>query len=403
MPGVAPTPVNYSPIVDELVTQWYLTKTFENTIRKRVLMDYLAKNGKLQQADGGGGKYVEIKARVGEFAPAYRAEMAVRTWSRVNLDVSYTAPHTYYETKGVLSEEDLAYLRTQQAIVKLGDKMLTRMSTDMGKGLNGQLIKSNATANTIAGVVAATTNPIPIYGLISCFGYGATAIGYNPDTQASTISAVTAADREVLPNVSYCGISTHPTNGITGVDNKLNESTSPVIANWSSTGFTSASTTYTTNCLDVASHIISRLGMRGDNTEESFPDIGLQTQLMHNQFRNKLRSSTSQQIVFGDRPISPDVGLCPRLFVPFEGINIFPDADVPANCLFILNTREMMFEMVPQRPAGNATGEIGGEAMPIFKVAQFSDIDTGTHKVVAKLMGNLVCNPRFQGMAYNAA
>jgi hypothetical protein len=270
MPSTAPTPVNYSPIVDELVTQWYMTKTFENTVRKRVLMDYLAKNGKLQQADGGGGKYVEIKARVGEHQAAYRAELAVRTWSRVNLDVTYDAPHAYYETKGVLSEEDLAYLRSQQAIVKLADKMLTRMSDDMGKGLNGQLIKSNATANTIAGVAAAASNPVPIYGLISVFGYGSTAIGYSPTTQASTTSAVTAADIEVLPNVSYCGVSTHPTNAITGVDNKLNESTSPVIANWSSTGFPAASTTYTTNCLDVCSHLISRLGMRGNNDMESF-------------------------------------------------------------------------------------------------------------------------------------
>lgn len=400
----APSLVSFSPIVDELVTQLYLTKTFDNATRHSVALDYLLNKGVLGQ-DADGGKYIELKARIGEFSQAYRAELAARTFNRVNHDVTYVLPYAFYETTGVLSEEDLAFLQSRQAIVKLSQKMLTRMSDDLGKGLNRQLIQSNATSNTIAGVAAASTSPTPVFGFISVFGYGATATGYTYTTQASTGSAVAAGDLEVLPNVSYCGISTHPTNAISGVDNKVNESTSPVIANWSSTGWNStASTTYQTNCLDVVSHLIVRLQARG-NDPSLMPNFGMQTTAMHETMKRALRASTNQQLVLTMTPQSPDQGMNPRLFLNYEGLPIFPDTDCPTNALFVLTLKpDAAFgNIMPQMPAGNADGPIGGDVKPIFRVAQMPDIDQGGHKVVAKIMLNNGLNPRRQAMAFNFA
>lgn len=396
--------MSFSPIVDELVTQLYLTKTFNNATRHSVALDYLTNKNVLTQ-DADGGKYIELKARIGEFQAAYRAELAQRSFNRVNHDVTYTLPYAFYETTGVLSEEDIAYCQSRQAIVKLVDKMLPRMSDDLAKGLNRQLIQSNSTANTIAGVAAASSSPTPINGFLSVFGYGSTAIGYTASSQSTTGSAVTAADIEVLPNVSYCGISTHPTNAISNVQNKVNESTSPVIVNWSSTALNStASTTYQTNCLDTVSRLIVRLQSR-DNDATLMPNFGMQTTQMHEAMKRALRAATNQQLVLTTTPQAPDQGMNPRLFLSYEGLPIFPDTDCPTGCLFVLTLKpEASFgNIMPQMPAGYSEGVFTGNVKPIFGVGQMKDLDNGGHKVVAKIMMNVGLNPRRQGLAYNFA
>lgn len=400
-----PSTANYSTIVDQLTIAEYLMGTFWDNSRKHsFIMDKLMKAGVMHDQQG---KHIDLKARVGVHAAGYRSQGGNRTFTHPQQYVTYLQQASFYEVATALYEEEVAFLETEGAVVKYNRDLATNVGEDLSKGLNFQLLNSNSTSNTIAGVSAAATSPIPITGILSVFGYGSTATGFTFSSGsggASTASAVTAADLEVLPNVTYCNVSTHPTNTIAGVDNKVPGATSPVMVNWSSTGFSAASTTYTTNCLGVWSRMISRLIAREPNME-GMPDTGIQTLTMHNQMRIALRAATQQHIVINDVPQSPDAGLYPRLMIPYEGINIAVDTDQPTGVAYCLNLKKKnaLLPVVRQRLAGMPDGIFKGNVKPIISLAQMPDINDGTHKLVAKVALNLILNPARQAMAYNFA
>ena len=400
-----PNPANYSTIVDQLAIAEYLMGTFWDNSRKHsFICDKLMKAGVMHDQQG---KHIDLKARIGIHGAGYRAQGGARTFTHPQQYVTYLQQASFYEIATALYEEETAFLETQGAVVKYNRDLATNVGEDLVKGLNFQLLNSNSTSNTIAGIAAQAASPIPITGIPSVFGYGATALGFTfsaSSTGASTTSAVSAADLEVLPNVTYCNVSTHPTSAIAGVDGKVPGSTSPVIVNWSSTGFSATSTTYTANCLGVWSRMISRLVAREPNTE-GMPDTGIQTLAMHNQMRTALRASTEQHIVLTNTPQSPDAGLYERLMIPYEGLNIVVDTDQPTGVAYCLNLKKKnaLLPVVRQRLAGMPDGMFKGNVKPIISLAQMPDINDGTFKLVAKVALNLLLNPARQAMAYNFA
>lgn len=396
-----PSPSNYSQLIDTMLAQEYLSGTFwDNTKKHRVLFDRLMKNGANHEQKG---KYIDLKVRIGEFTGGYRTEGTTRTFARPNQWTQYQNQAAFYEVPASLSEEDISFFDTEGAIVEYNKRIVTDMGADLAKGLNYQMLRSNATSNTVAGISAAASATNVIYGLPTVFGYGATAIGYS-QSAGTTTSAVSAADKEVLPNVTYCGVATHPTNAIAGVTGKIDESTSPVIVNWSSTGFSAASTTYATNSAGVWRHMLRRLGMR--NTDlEMLPDTGIQTPLLHDAMRQGLGGMTQQHIVLVQQAQAPDLGLWAKLVIPFEGVEIFPDSDCPAGVAYCLNTKKQnaLLSVVPQYVAGVKDGKFKGQVPQLVTVGQMPDIDTGSYKIVAKTALNAIFNPYRQAMAYNFA
>jgi len=400
-----PSTANYSNIVDQLAIAEYLMGTFWDNSRKHsYIMDKLQQSGVMHDQQG---KHIDLKARIAIHAGAYRSQGQSRTFSHPQQYVTYLQQASFYEVATALYEEEVAFLETQGAVVKYNRELATNVGEDLIKGLNYQLLNSNSTSNTIAGIAAAATSPIPITGIPSVFGYGATAVGFTFSSGsggATTASPVAAGDLEVLPNVTYCNVSTHPTSAIAGVDNKVSGATSPVIVNWSSTGFSAASTTYATNCLGVWSRMISRLVAREPSTE-GMPDTGIQTLAMHNQMRTALRASMEQHLVLSNGPQSPDLGLYERLMLPYEGINIVVDTDQPTGVAYCLNLKKKnaLLPVIRQRLAGMPDGIFKGNVKPIISLAQMPDINDGTHKLVAKVALNLLLNPARQAMAYNFA
>lgn len=398
-----PSPQNYSQLVDTLAAAEFLSGTFwDNTKKQRILLNRLISNGSGSVHDQGG-KYIDLKVRVGEFTGGYRAEGTTRTFARPNQYTQYQVQAAFFEIPASLSEEDISFFETEQAIVKYNQQLITNMGEDLAKGLNYQLLRSNATTNTVAGITAASNTTNCIYGLPTVFGYGATAIGYS-QSAGTTTSAVSAADKEVLPNVSYCGVSTHPTNAISGVTGKIDESTSPVIVNWSSTAFSSATTTYATNSVSVWRHMIRRLAMR--NTDmEMLPDLGIQHPIMHDQMRTGLGAITQQHVVLTEDALNPNLGMWARLMIPFEGITIYPDSDQATGIAYCLNTKKKntLLSVLPQYVAGVKDGRFSGRVPQLVTVGQMPDIDTGSYKLVAKSALNSIFNPYRQAMAYNFA
>lgn len=398
MPGTTPTPQMYSSLVDEVVTQEFMRGEWESTKQINAFLERLDKAGQVQF--DGSGKFVDWIARIGRFSASRRADLADRSFSRKQHRVTYTAPYSFIEIPAVLSERDVMFMNSPDARVNLTKRLLTDMSGDFAIDVNSKLLTENAGSNSVFGQSSYSGSDVPFYGLPTLFGYGAAAQDYDADAQI-TSGAIGAGDKEALPNTTYCGVSTHPTNSISGVDNKVNESTSPVLANWSSTAWDGSSTTWKANSTKVLSHLILRQ-TRGNGPGER-PDLGILTRGMYLDFKTQLRSDANLQVVIAESPQSPDAGLHPRLFINYEGVTFVFDVDQPTNTAYVLNTKKIVFKQYPQQPAGMQSGAIKGQTKEMFKVAQMPDIDQGGWKVVATQVAQMICEGRYQGAAFNFA
>lgn len=407
-----PSPVNYSPIIDEVVLQAFLRKTWDSTVRKRVLMDYMEQNKVFDDSMEHVGKYFEQRVRVGNYSGAYRNELTARNFDRKQQYVTYTVPFSRFETTSMMSEEDVTFSQnSQSAIVNLQEQLYTNLSEDLNRAMNRQLLQSNASSSAVftvagsGGIAAAASSPIPFFGLPTLFGHGATPLAYNPDTRSASSVSITATSKEVVTNFSYCGISTHPTNAISGVDGKVDESTSPILVNWSSTMWnTVASTTWANNCLAVLTHVQTRFSMRSSDMDD-MPTVVLTTGSMWNDMAEKIRTSQVQQhVVVSNTPQSPDVGMYPRLYIPYQAVNVFPEFDQPTNVAYWINPKRMKFRIMPLQLAGMPGANIfQGKKKNWFKVGQDNDLNVGAFKIAVSLFGQLYARPDCFAAAFNFA
>ena len=396
--GSVPT-THESAVVNELVAQQYLrNKVWDNTTEINPVLERMKKNGSIDY--GFTSAYVELKARIGEYQKEQRADLSDRDFSRSQQYCTYRFPGSWHEVRAALSERDIALLESPDAIYQRQKKELTHMGKDFQKGLNSDILRSNATSRAVGGVAAATGGDTPLYGLLSMFDPGATVMAYNPSTGVTTATAATvAATLEILPNGTYGGISTHPTNAIAGVDNKVTGSTSPIIIHSDGTGWTGTAT-WASACTTALSYMILRL-TRGNGTDER-PDLMIFTRDDYLTLKKTLRSETEQHVVIVDAPTSPDAGMYPRLHLNYEGVTCLFDVDCPADVFFCLNTKQLYFSMKKLPPANflGDKGPMGGSVGEMFKVDMQKDINQGAWKCVAQMYGQLYGNPFYQGMGY---
>ena len=394
--GTVPT-VNYSPLVDESTIQNVMRGAWDNTKKKRYLFEKMDEAGNVTM--DGAGPYHEQNITVGEFQKEQRADLSARTFSRKQHEITIRVPWAFNEVKDVLSDRDLAQNTGNGVKTKLIDGRLVRMGKDFEKGINFDLLNINRSGNTAFGVANNTAAELPIIGLLSVFGYGATATGYSPAT-GTTGSAVVDADKEVLPNSSYLGQTTLP-GGLTGVDNALSEAYSPVIVNWSSTGFDNAgaSSLWADNCINVIDYMNLRVSRA--NEAEEMPDCGLTTLDLYQGIKRKLQSI--QRIAIDDTSKSPNAGMFARRMIPYENISITYDTDVVADTFQLLNSKQMWFKCLEWPDVGSATGAYKGAPNSIFKVTQQHSAEQGGHLVVVQHGGQLIVNPRYAAIAYNFA
>lgn len=398
MPAAAPTPPGYSNLVDETVAPLFLTETFDNTLRIQPVMERLKKNGNISTDNYS--KYINIPARIGEFSDAYSTDLNVRSWARQQQFVNYAAPFAIFEMLAALSENDIMFMNSPQAYIKEGKRILADMSTDFQKKMNRRILRENGSGVASLGAAVFAGSQYPFNGLPSIFGTGTTQ-NYNDITQ-TTSGAIGAADREALPNGTYYGISTHPTNAIAGVDGRVNEATSPVIANWSSTAWNGSAGTWLTTGDKVLSHLIMRL-TRGNGPDQR-PDLAVMSRTNWEDLRGLLRTKATQMVVLQDNaPRVPDVGMLPRIMFNYEGLDVLFDVDQLSNVAYVLNTQQMKYMVFPQVPAGDGTSTLKGSTQPLFSFAQSGDINQGAYKAVAKHVGQLWANPFYQGAAFNFA
>lgn len=409
--GVAPTPLNYSDLVDTAVLPDFADYRWEMTKRKRLLFDQLTQNGAVKAAKGGGGKYMDWLATVGEYELNDHADMGQRTFNRVNVDVTYVAPYAFVETTDAISENDMGFLTTKQARNSAAKDKTNKITDDQVKKLNRKLLQQNceSAAASVFGITAYAGTQ-KVYGLPTVFGYGATAQKYDPTVTTTVTTTVTAVDKEVLPTTTYCGVITHPTNTLAGVPDamRVQEATSPVIVNWSSTAWpytasTSVFTTWQKNCLFAFDHMITRV--QRDADMDSHPDLAIMTQAMYLQAKAAIRGSTEQHVVLSEEPSSPDVGMYKRPFFKYMGVLTSWDIDQPANVFYVLNTKKADFRYLDTIVAGMGQS-VGGYTTGkkrFMTTNAFADGNVGAFKFISKMGVQIVWQPQYQAAAYTFA
>lgn len=394
MPATAPTNGSYSSLVDAVTTQQFMRGEFENVVKRNVLLRELEKRGNIKK--DASGKFMERNVRVGQHSASYRsADLAPRSFSRVQQRVSYAVPYSVREITGVLGELDVMFNSGKEALVNLSEKMLTNMADDFRRDIGGILLQSNGGSQTAFGQAVAPGSPVPFLGLPTMFGYGSTAQNYNADTQA-TSGNVAAGDREVLPNQSYCGISTHPTAAISGVDGKQNEATSPVIVNSTSTAF--GGSTWAANCLKVLDYTNARLTRSQDAKDQ--PDLALITRSMFTDVKAAVQ--TYFRIILEGAPTAPSPTTFKENYIPWGTVNVYWDESQPANTGYMLNSNYLEFCVFPQKRI-NRDGTLSDASDELFNIRTDYSIEQGGHLAVAQIAGQLWGNPKFQGAFFNFA
>ncbi len=391
MPATAPTYNQFSTLVDVVTTQQFMKGEFENVVKRSVILSKLQERGNIKFEASG--KFFERNLRVAEFAAGYRAaDLAPRNFARAHQRITYAVPYAVREITGVLGELDVMFNSGKEALVQLNKVMMKNMGEDFKRDLANIILNSNAGANTTFGKTAVSGTPVPVFGLPTLFGYGASAQNYNPDTQ-TTSGAVGASDKEVLPNATYCGISTHPTNAIAGIDNRQNEATSPVLVNTTCTGF--GGSTWAANCLKVMDYVQER-GARSVDPEDK-PDLGILTRSMFTDFKGALQ--TFYRIMLDGKPANPNPTTYAESYVPYGSLNVYWDEYQPASTLYALNTNKMEFVCFPQKKILR-DGTLEDSADDMFAIRTDYSIEQGGHLAVAMIAGQIWCNPKFQVAGY---
>lgn len=394
--GIVPT-TNVSGLVDELVAQQYLRgKAWDQTKTINPVLERIEKNGGI--VTDASGKFLELKARVGKFEKGQRADMEERSFARKQHHVTYRFPWSWHEMLGAISERDIALLGSKDAIYAAQKEQLKFMSQDFMTEMNNDILRSHVAGNDVAGISAYSGSDIPLHGLLSMFDPGSTATTWNPDTEATaTTTTARAAEKERLPQGTYGGITTNPTDTIAGVDAKARDASSPCIYHSDATGFGNS---WANSVLPFLSYAILR--QTRSSAIQDRPDLAVFTMADYLVLKEKLRTDVSQQVVIIDTPTAPDAGMYPRTHLNYEGVTVLFDMDQPADTQFILNTHHMKFHVLPQQPANflGKNGPIDGAVKELFKIDMAKDIDQGAWKIAAQLCGQLVCNPFYQGLGY---
>lgn len=395
MPATAPTYNHYSSLVDATTTQQFMKGEFDNTIKRNIILNKLNEKGNIKF--DATGKFFERNVRIGLHEAAYRtADLAARSFARKQQRISYAVPYSVREVTGVLGELDVMFNTGPEALVSLKKTTIKNMAEDFRKDISRIILRSNASGATSMGQAAVANSPVPFFGLPTMFSPSGTVLAYNADTQAVG-AGIAATDKEASPNTTYCGISTHPTNAISGVDNKANESTSPVLANWSSTAWTGTATWVSTG-FKVIDHVLTRLQRSQDSSDSA--DVVLLTRSMWNDLRGALQ--TNMRIELAGQPKSVAPTLYRDNVIPWGGAEVCWDVDQPANVAYFLNSNHLELDLFPQHNILQ-DGTLEASSDQMFSVFSKYSIEQGGHLAVAQLAGQLWGNPFYHGAAQNFA
>jgi hypothetical protein len=404
MPGASvPDPRGFSDLINLGVTQVFLDTYWENRIVDNVFTEWLKKFGQITHAKKLG-KYAEWTARVAKYDSEYRGRGVRRNFAAKQLRVAYAAAYSRLEMPAVFYEEDIEDMDDAHAMRWL-DSELKDMSDDFMIDLNERLIGKHAQdSNTLFGVAQDTqiaSGDPGLIGLIDMFSYGATAYQYDPASAPGT-TAMSSAIVEVLPNGTYCGVTTHPTTAISGVNGtRITGATSPVIINADTSDTrvinSSGNAGWAGNAGGVLDYAIVRC-RRGNKTSDR-PQLLIGDETSLAQLKRNIRDSVSEEVMItASEKISLNKGLILRQYVPYGPVSCIEDQDCPSGVRYLLHPSQFEFWCKPRTMLSTGKQIIKGRTDAWFDVEQQYDIDEGGQKLVGVMKAQCWGNPFRQGI-----
>ncbi len=396
----APTNSILSGQIDAVTLQQSMDGAFENVDGYSTIWKKLKENGRCTQ--DGGGSWIQRQWHLGLPNAQLLANGAQRIWSASDQYRATTHPWSNLDSHDCIYVNDVRANNTPQGLVKLNKKLIDSMTTAMRNKMCTDVFLSNAGQNTVSGVAIAAANPVPFAGLLTLFGYGTTAQGYNPTTRASTGTTVAAGDFEALPDMSYFGLATNPVAPPVGLTNPFPECFSPVLVNENCTGYTGSTHTWDGQAVQVLNYLALRL-QRGKGPDQQ-ADLFVTSQARYRIALNSFES-TYHTILTSEAGSVPNrrVGGSANLEIPFGYGTLTWDQFINVAVTFGINTRQLEFAYLP---AGkliidpNLPMPREGDMTSMTFVDTQYDATQVAHLAGAQITGAFIGNPRFQGMTY---
>ena len=212
-----------------------------------------------------------------------------RTFSRVNMWKRAELPWRGFTTTDAIYRRELLENRGQQALVNIASQMASRLQESLEQHLSYQPYVNGYEEG----------NENAFHGLLSFMQYNGTVNSRNGATVASQDAAGNAADKFGYPVGSYAGISYELANYGGGrindedgywpnvpVDPEV-DFYSPVIVNWSSTGF-KGQTSWSENCVEATREGIHQC--RRNDSKDAAIDMVVMDRDLYIQYLNRLDS-----------------------------------------------------------------------------------------------------------------
>ena len=307
----------------------YLKGRADNTIRNRLLLTLLAKNGRIKYNASSHKLYWDVKA--GQRVIEAYGDDGVINFQRSDLHEQLNIDWRGYKMSDRMTEKQRLMLGDLTAIIDRYSGVAEDMMDDLQDGFCGELF--------VDGYAAANTNRL--HGLESFFGTGTTV----------------AADRIAQPSDTYGGhssvlgtrggtwstnLTTYPNANIAtdwpdGNGTADYDWNSPKVINYSSTNWGTGSTTWADNCERVLGQTTIWTTLTGG--KKGRPTLYLLAGDLFYDYQNKMRAKYRISVPHSE---ANDLGFSDTLNQ--DGVMIQADFDVPAGSGYGLNINQMVLE-----------------------------------------------------------
>ena len=307
----------------------YLKGRADNTIRNRLLLTLLAKNGRIKYNASSHKLYWDVKA--GQRVIEAYGDDGVINFQRSDLHEQLNIDWRGYKMSDRMTEKQRLMLGDLTAIINRYSGIAEDMMDDLQDGFCGELF--------VDGYAAANTNRL--HGLESFFTTGTTVaadrVGKPDDTYGGHSTAVATRGGTWSSNLSTspnANIATDWPDGNGTADYDWN---SPKVINYSSSNWGTGSTTWADNCERVLGQTTIWTTLTGG--KKGRPTIYLLAGDLFYDYQNKMRAKYRIQVPHSE---ANDLGFTDTLNQ--DGVMIQPDFDVPASTGYGLNINQMCLE-----------------------------------------------------------
>ena len=307
----------------------YLKGRADNTIRNRLLLTLLAKNGRIKYNASSHKLYWDVKA--GQRVIEAYGDDGVINFQRSDLHEQLNIDWRGYKMSDRMTEKQRLMLGDLTAIINRYSGIAEDMMDDLQDGFCGELF--------IDGYDAANTNRL--HGLESFFAKGTTPaadrVGKPDDTYGGHSTAVATRGGTWSSNLSTSPNANLATDWPDGNGTADYDWNSPKLINYASSNWGTGSTTWADNCERVLGQTTIWTTLTGG--KKGRPTIYLLSGDLFYEYQNKMRAKYRISVPHSE---ANDLGFTDTLNQ--DGVMIQADFDVPAGTGYGLNINQMCLE-----------------------------------------------------------